>query len=135
MGFADSKTLSSKNRESLFEEIKKCDFIGWFVDVISPEELSAQMLRRLHTFQTNYTILYRDKCSLNTVSHNSAVGLIRKVLEMGVRLRQVLMSIEIHFPAKHTRFTLIQSVLAMSTNESYRNYFPESSSPWKIRPT
>ncbi|XP_059628449.1 ribonuclease H2 subunit A [Cornus florida] len=74
--FADSKTLKEEKREELFENLKVDESIGWAVDVIDPRELSAKMLNK-------------NKINLNEISHNSAIGLVRKVLDMGVLLTEV----------------------------------------------
>ncbi|PAN16070.1 hypothetical protein GQ55_3G033000 [Panicum hallii var. hallii] len=74
--FADSKTLKEEQREELFESLKVNSSIGWEVDVICPKDLSAKMLKR-------------SKVNLNEISHNSAMGLVRKVLDMGVLLAEV----------------------------------------------
>lgn len=74
--FADSKTLKEEKREELFENIKADASIGWEVDVIDPRELSAKMLKR-------------EKINLNEISHNSAIGLVRRVLGTGVLLSEV----------------------------------------------
>ncbi|KAJ6800864.1 putative ribonuclease H2 subunit A [Iris pallida] len=74
--FADSKTLKEEKREELFESLKVDDSIGWEVDVIDPKELSAKMLRK-------------TKVNLNEISHNSAIGLVKKVLDLGVLLTEV----------------------------------------------
>ena len=66
--FADSKTLTSAQRAALFELIKQCDFLGWKVDVLDATMLSNAMLRR-------------EKYSLNALSHDSAIGLIRQVMQ------------------------------------------------------
>lgn len=76
LNFADSKTLKEEKREELFENLKADTSIGWEVDVISPRELSAKMLKK-------------EKINLNEISHNSAIGLIRRVLGMGVLLSEV----------------------------------------------
>lgn len=46
LGFADSKVLTEQQREDLFTKLKATDYIGWSVDVISPQVLSAKMLRK-----------------------------------------------------------------------------------------
>ncbi|CAL4904158.1 unnamed protein product [Urochloa decumbens] len=74
--FADSKTLKEEQREELFESLKVNSSIGWEVDVICPKDLSAKMLKK-------------SKVNLNEISHNSAMGLVRKVLDMGVLLAEV----------------------------------------------
>lgn len=37
LGVNDSKKLTESQRASLFKIIKKCDYIGWVVDSISPQ--------------------------------------------------------------------------------------------------
>lgn len=74
--FADSKTLKEEKREELFEELKTNESIGWAVDVIDPRDLSAKMLKK-------------NKINLNEISHNSAIGLVRKTLDLGVLLTEV----------------------------------------------
>ncbi|KAL5733703.1 hypothetical protein ACOSQ2_033395 [Xanthoceras sorbifolium] len=74
--FADSKTLKEEKREELFEDLKTNESIGWAVDVIDPRELSAKMLNK-------------NKINLNEISHDSAIGLITRVLNMGVLLTEV----------------------------------------------
>eukprot|EP00808_Paulinella_micropora_P030527 g64448.t1 len=67
-GFKDSKVLSEEEREELFAKIKTCPEIFYLVDVISAKDISAQMLRRHRT-------------SLNEISHNAAIALIRQANE------------------------------------------------------
>ncbi|MBA0566580.1 hypothetical protein Golob_011387, partial [Gossypium lobatum] len=74
--FIDSKTLKEEKREELFENLKADESIGWSVDVIDPRELSAKMLKK-------------NKVNLNEISHDSAIGLINRVLNMGVLLTEV----------------------------------------------
>ncbi|PWZ44335.1 Ribonuclease H2 subunit A [Zea mays] len=76
----DSKTLKEEQREELFESLKVNSSIRWEVDVIRPKDLSAKMLKKSHCF--------RSKVNLNEISHNSAMGLVRKVLDMGVLLAE-----------------------------------------------
>eukprot|EP01100_Stratorugosa_tubuloviscum_P005330 TRINITY_DN2395_c0_g3_i1.p1 TRINITY_DN2395_c0_g3~~TRINITY_DN2395_c0_g3_i1.p1 ORF type:complete len:260 (-),score=82.89 TRINITY_DN2395_c0_g3_i1:8-787(-) len=66
-GFADSKTLTEAERESLFTKIKENN-IGFEVDVITPEFLSFKMLQI-------------SKFNLNSISHESAAGLIEKLVK------------------------------------------------------
>ncbi|XP_065869621.1 ribonuclease H2 subunit A isoform X2 [Euphorbia lathyris] len=74
--FADSKTLKEDKREELFEMLKANESIGWAVDVIDPRELSTKMLQK-------------NKINLNEISHDSAMGLVAKVLNLGVLLTEV----------------------------------------------
>ncbi|KAM5584827.1 ribonuclease H2 subunit A [Rosa sericea] len=76
LNFADSKTLKEEKREELFENLKADESIGWAVDIIDPRELSAKMLKK-------------NKINLNEISHDSAIGLVTKVLNMGVLLTEV----------------------------------------------
>ncbi|XVF82738.1 hypothetical protein PTKIN_Ptkin16aG0073500 [Pterospermum kingtungense] len=76
LSFIDSKTLKKEKREELFENLKADESIGWSIDVIDPRELSAKMLKK-------------NKVNLNEISHDSAIGLINKVLNMGVLLTEV----------------------------------------------
>ncbi|KAI5440068.1 Cleavage stimulation factor subunit 50 [Lathyrus oleraceus] len=76
LSFADSKTLKEEKREELFEALKGNDSIGWAVDVIDPKELSAKMLKK-------------NKINLNEISHDSAMGLVDRVLKIGVLLTEV----------------------------------------------
>ncbi|KAF6171947.1 hypothetical protein GIB67_011844, partial [Kingdonia uniflora] len=72
----DSKTLKEEKREELFENLKADASIGWAVDVIDPRELSAKMLMK-------------TKINLNEISHQSAMGLVARVLNIGVLLTEV----------------------------------------------
>ncbi|XP_051693832.1 ribonuclease H2 subunit A [Oryctolagus cuniculus] len=74
---ADSKTLSESERERLFEKINQDgDFVGWALDVLSPNLISTSMLGRL-------------KYNLNSLSHDTATGLIQYALDQGVNVTQV----------------------------------------------
>lgn len=77
LGCADSKTLTEEERDTIFNKI--CDNheeIGWIVEAISPNIISNSMYRR-------------SKCSLNEVSKNSAIGMIKMALEAGVNVTEV----------------------------------------------
>lgn len=102
--YTDSKTLKEEKREELFENLKADGSLGWEVDVIDPRELSAKMLKRsiydveiLGTFFNSVDFWSKDllllddreKINLNEISHNSAIGLVRRVLNMGVLLTEV----------------------------------------------
>ncbi|XP_070540055.1 ribonuclease H2 subunit A-like [Ptychodera flava] len=77
MGFADSKTLSEEQREALFSKIDEAKhFIGYKTDIISPNTISNDMLKR-------------SKRSLNQISKDSAVGLLKLTLEHGVNVKEV----------------------------------------------
>lgn len=100
--FSDSKTLKEEKREELYENLKLDKSLGWAVDVIGPRELSAKMLAKLVimfffslkivviSFIDLVCFIYRNKINLNEISHNSAMGLIKQVLDIGVLLTEVI---------------------------------------------
>lgn len=110
LNFADSKTLKEEKREELFENLKADKSIGWAVDIIDPKELSAKMLKK-------------DKINLNTISHDSAIGLINRVLQMGVLLTEVYLD-TVGDPEKYRiklseRFPAIKFVVAKKADSLY----------------
>nr|CAH0100650.1 unnamed protein product [Daphnia galeata] len=77
IGCADSKTLTEEQREKLFQKLDSLqEFVGWAVEVISPNSICNNMFKRL-------------KHSLNEVSHDSAIGLIRKALSLEANITSV----------------------------------------------
>ncbi|XP_050543105.1 ribonuclease H2 subunit A [Daktulosphaira vitifoliae] len=77
LGCADSKVLTEQARDDIFDGItKQNNLLGWAVHIISPNTISNCNFRR-------------QKCSLNEVSHNAAIGLIQRVLDRGVNLSEV----------------------------------------------
>ncbi|KAL7109158.1 hypothetical protein ACP275_06G157900 [Erythranthe tilingii] len=110
LSFADSKTLKEEKREELFESLKTDESIGWDVDVIDPRELSAKMLKK-------------NKINLNEISHNSAIGLIQKALNLGVLLTEVYLD-TVGDPEKYRvklseRFPNIKFVVAKKADSLY----------------
>jgi len=88
MGFADSKTLTEEQRENIFTKINEnTDMMGWMVDILSPAYISRSMLRRA-------------KYNLNALSHDSAIGLVKKALERGVNVTEVYVD-TVGDPAKY----------------------------------
>ncbi|KAL3268701.1 hypothetical protein HHI36_007804 [Cryptolaemus montrouzieri] len=74
---ADSKTLNEKTRDITFEDIcKNSDKIGWAVDVISPNTICNSMYSR-------------SKYSLNQVSMDAAIGLIKAAIKAGVNIEHI----------------------------------------------
>lgn len=74
---ADSKTLSESERERLFAKINQDgDAVGWALDILSPNLISTSMLGRV-------------KYNLNSLSHDTATGLIQYALDQGVHVTQV----------------------------------------------
>jgi len=77
MGFADSKTLSEEQRESIFSKMNEnLDVLGWMVEILSPAYISTSMLRR-------------EKYNLNAISHDCAIGLVKTALARGVNVTEV----------------------------------------------
>lgn len=77
LGCADSKTLTEDQRDAIFDKIcENHDRMGWAVEVISPNVIANSMYRR-------------SKISLNEVSMNSAIDLIKRSIEAGVNLAEV----------------------------------------------
>lgn len=79
LGFDDSKKLTEADRDSLFHKTIKSEcskWIGWSVRLLSPSDISTSMLRR-------------SKYNLNSLSHDTAINLIRSALNKGVDVREV----------------------------------------------
>ena len=67
MEFADSKQLTEDQRDKLFEKINQIESkLGWAVNILSPNLISNSMLKR-------------SKYNLNELSHDTAIGLIKRV--------------------------------------------------------
>ncbi|CAG8464919.1 3194_t:CDS:10 [Ambispora leptoticha] len=77
LGFADSKTLSEKSRESFIKVImSRPDIFGWAVRVLTPQDISSDMLKK-------------NKHNLNAQSHDATISLIRDILAQGINLTEV----------------------------------------------
>lgn len=77
LGCADSKSLTEKKRDEIFDDIcKNRDCISWAIEVISPNVIANSMNRR-------------TKVSLNEISMISAISLIKGVIEAGVNITEV----------------------------------------------
>jgi len=76
LGFADSKTLSEAARDRLLDVIQKSNFIAYMTKSLPPEYLSNMMLKK-------------TKYSLNAISHDTAIAMIRKCLSQGIYLQEV----------------------------------------------
>ncbi|VDN97479.1 unnamed protein product [Rodentolepis nana] len=77
MGLTDSKQLTEVKREDLLKEmLKESDWVAYTIHAISPMEITEKMLSS-------------QKISLNVISQNSAIGLIRSALDQGVNLKEV----------------------------------------------
>ncbi|KAI4487446.1 hypothetical protein M0804_005595 [Polistes exclamans] len=77
LGCADSKSLTENQRDCIFDKTcQASDQIGWAVDVISPNVIANSMYRR-------------SKVSLNELSIDSAIGLIKQAVKAGVNVKQL----------------------------------------------
>ncbi|XP_032516615.2 ribonuclease H2 subunit A [Danaus plexippus] len=80
LGCADSKALTEEKRDEIFlkmlTEKEAVDNVGWMAEVISPNYISNSMYKRA-------------KHSLNEVSMNSAISLIKKSIELGGNITEV----------------------------------------------
>ncbi|CEO96825.1 unnamed protein product (mitochondrion) [Plasmodiophora brassicae] len=76
LGVADSKTLTADDRERLLAAIDACAFLRYELDAIPSATISALMLRR-------------RKYNLNLISHDSAVGLVRRIMASGVAVAEI----------------------------------------------
>lgn len=77
MGFADSKTLTEEEREGIFERIcAASDMMAWIVELLSPTFISNGMLSR-------------SKYNLNAISHDCAIRLVQRALELGANIAEV----------------------------------------------
>ena len=74
--FADSKVLTSQQRDDLFKELEEDERMCCFFDEISASKISQNMLAP-------------DKVSLNVLAFDSTVGLIRKALDSGIDLHHI----------------------------------------------
>ncbi|XP_045449595.1 ribonuclease H2 subunit A [Melitaea cinxia] len=77
---ADSKALTEEKRDEILlkmlTEKESLDNVGWIAEVISPNYISNSMYRRA-------------KHSLNEVSMNSAISLIKQAIELGANITEV----------------------------------------------
>lgn len=78
LGVDDSKALTDGKRKEILEKIQGDEEYsgGWAVHILSPSVISENMFRR-------------TKYNLNTMSHDTAIGLIRSILDAGVRVSKV----------------------------------------------
>lgn len=72
----DSKVLTETKREKIFESIQSHRDVGWSVKILSPNTISNTSLRR-------------RKYNLNQLSHDTAIELVRQVLDKGVNVTEL----------------------------------------------
>lgn len=77
LGVDDSKVLTEEKREELFGKLEKnSDYIGWAITVLSPRYISTSMFKR-------------SKYNLNTMSHDTAIDLVKLAIEKGVQVAEI----------------------------------------------
>lgn len=77
LGVDDSKALKEEQREQLLEKlIGVKDKVGYAIHILAPRYISTSMYKRC-------------KYNLNTISHDTAIGLVNKAIEAGVRVSEV----------------------------------------------
>ncbi|XP_063826395.1 ribonuclease H2 subunit A [Ostrinia nubilalis] len=80
LGCADSKALTEEKRDDIFSKMlteeDSLNNVGWAADIISPNYISNSMYKRA-------------KHSLNEVSMNSAIELIKQVADAGANITEV----------------------------------------------
>ena len=81
-GFADSKKLTEKQRDDLFEKIVEMDKteLGYITAVLDPALISSDMLAENHLGGRN----------LNRMSYDAAFGALLRVLKMGFRVDRII---------------------------------------------
>ena len=76
LNFDDSKAMTHEKRVGLFKRLKATPQIGWMVKLISAQEISEKMLRR-------------SPISLNAISHDCAMELVKLALDDGAKIQKV----------------------------------------------
>jgi len=77
LGVDDSKKLTEEQREDLLQKVlDNSSYMGWAVHLLSPTYISTSMYRR-------------GKYNLNTMSHDTAIGLVREAIAKGVDVAEV----------------------------------------------
>ena len=77
LGVDDSKALTEEQREKLLGKVlDNNDYIGWAVDILSPTFISTSMNKR-------------GKYNLNAMSHDTAIGLVKEAIKLGVQVSEV----------------------------------------------
>jgi len=77
LGVDDSKKLTEEQREELLQKVlDNSSYLGWAVDMLSPTFISRSMYKR-------------GKYNLNTMSHDTAIGLVKGAIEAGVNVSEV----------------------------------------------
>ena len=89
LNFDDSKAMTAEKRRELFNRLTATTEIGWLVKLISSEEISEKMMRRV-------------PISLNAISHDCAMELVAEALKAGARITKVIVD-TVGDPASYQR--------------------------------
>ena len=84
--FSDSKQLSAVQRTHLLGSIDAKDSIGYVIRTLSPKEISANMLQTSLLWKS---VIRSVPFNLNEMSHNAAMDMIRELLRMNIRVKEV----------------------------------------------
>jgi len=77
LGVDDSKALTEEQRDKLLDKVlTNDDYLGWAVHILSPSYISTSMYKR-------------GKYNLNTMSHDTAIGLVQGAIDRGVNVSEV----------------------------------------------
>lgn len=77
LGVDDSKALTEEKRDELLDKLfKNSDYVGWAIHVLCPRFISSSMYKR-------------SKYNLNTMSHDTAIDLVKMAIEKGVQVAEV----------------------------------------------
>ena len=104
-GFADSKQLTEDKREKIFKLMNETLYkdLGYFTTVLSAEYLSNTMLADWD----------KGGFNLNQISHQTAIDLIKKVINLGFTVKRVILD-TVGDPKKYK--ILIQQAIGQGIN-------------------
>lgn len=115
MGCMDSKMLTEGKRDILFAKLHSSSstassFCGWGITVLPPSWIAESQLKRC-------------KYNLNTISHDTAMGLIRGVIDKGVNLVAVYLD-TVGDPSKYrdlikSRFPNLEVTVEKKADSTY----------------
>ncbi|ORM42093.1 Ribonuclease H2 subunit A [Babesia sp. Xinjiang] len=123
IGVDDSKTLSVVLRQAMFKELNSPDRpFALSAEIITPKYISYKMTRRFVYFVAMLKVL-RDDYNLNSISHDSAIALIRHFLSHGFNVKEVYIDAvgsPAHYEAKlKTLFPDLRCVVATKADSKY----------------